>query len=344
MTRLVLVALGLCCVVLGSSQAVPPDSQSPEPRLGRIAPPSLEVAKRLTWESLAFFAPDPAVLQQAEGLWDPALEMTLLDRVAESVALVDKDARELLSTVRSPLPPGEIPEYFKNPALPAFVRANVGLAYARQLINRRVNEEALEILRTIRPEQVVDPAAFYFYKAVAENRLLLKQEGLQSLDRLLKSVAEVPERYVVLAGLMKEEMQTWKDKDLGYVARRMGEVESRLDNARGGPKTQAKQKEIIDLLDKEIEQLEQQLQACCAAASSGGTIRPSAPMPDSRVAGGAGPGNVDKRKLLKTLEIWGKLPEKERIKALEAIKRELPPHYQEAIEGYLKELARGASK
>ena len=57
---------------------------------------------------------------------------------------------------------------------------------------------------------------------------------------------------------------------------------------------------------------------------------------------GAGEGKVDNKKLIANLELWGKMPEKERIKALEAISREYPPHYREAIEGYLKELAKGA--
>jgi hypothetical protein len=59
---------------------------------------------------------------------------------------------------------------------------------------------------------------------------------------------------------------------------------------------------------------------------------------------GAGPGNVDPKKLIPGLEVWGKMPEKEKIKALEAIAREYPPHYREAIEGYLKELAKGTGK
>jgi hypothetical protein len=37
------------------------------------------------------------------------------------------------------------------------------------------------------------------------------------------------------------------------------------------------------------------------------------------------------------------MPEKDRIKALEAISRDYPPHYREAIESYLKELAKGTA-
>jgi hypothetical protein len=59
--------------------------------------------------------------------------------------------------------------------------------------------------------------------------------------------------------------------------------------------------------------------------------------------GGAGEGRVDPKRLIKNLDVWGKMPEKDKIKALEAITRDYPPHYREAIEGYLKELAKGSS-
>ena len=52
------------------------------------------------------------------------------------------------------------------------------------------------------------------------------------------------------------DMQTWKDKDLGAVARKMKVVEDRLDLARGGPETQKKQKEIVARLDELIKELE----------------------------------------------------------------------------------------
>jgi len=60
------------------------------------------------------------------------------------------------------------------------------------------------------------------------------------------------------------------------------------------------------------------------------------PASDSRIILGAGEGKIDKKLLQKTAEVWGKLPEKERAKAIEAIAREYPPHYREAIEGYLR--------
>ena len=52
------------------------------------------------------------------------------------------------------------------------------------------------------------------------------------------------------------DMQTWKDKDLGAVARKMDNVERRLELARGGPQTQKLQKEVVARLDELIKELE----------------------------------------------------------------------------------------
>jgi hypothetical protein len=41
-------------------------------------------------------------------------------------------------------------------------------------------------------------------------------------------------------------------------------------------------------------------------------------------------------------EVWGKLPEKERAKAMLELTRDMPPRYREVIEKYFKELARNS--
>ena len=38
-------------------------------------------------------------------------------------------------------------------------------------------------------------------------------------------------------------------------------------------------------------------------------------------------------------DVWGKLPPKERIKAMQDLQRDLPPRYREVIENYFKKLA-----
>jgi hypothetical protein len=63
-------------------------------------------------------------------------------------------------------------------------------------------------------------------------------------------------------------------------------------------------------------------------------------MDDSRIAGGRGAGEVQKRDL-GAGEGWGDLPPHDRERALQQIGREFPSHYREAIEQYFKRLATG---
>ena len=48
---------------------------------------------------------------------------------------------------------------------------------------------------------------------------------------------------------------------------------------------------------------------------------------------------MDAKRLLQNPKLWGTLPEKDRIKALEQIAREYPPHVRDAIEDYLRKNA-----
>jgi hypothetical protein len=55
------------------------------------------------------------------------------------------------------------------------------------------------------------------------------------------------------------DMRSWRDdKDLGWVARKMDNIERRLELARGGPQTQKIQKEVVARLDEIIKQMENQ--------------------------------------------------------------------------------------
>ena len=61
-----------------------------------------------------------------------------------------------------------------------------------------------------------------------------------------------------VATLMLLDMHTWQDKDLGDIARKMENIERRLDIARGGPETQRQQREVLNRLDELIKKLENQ--------------------------------------------------------------------------------------
>ena len=205
---------------------------------------------------------DPATQKAFADIWGG--DRTVLDKVADTLALGNADAKALLDEARNPSSgaPTEVPALVKDQKLPAFFRANLALAYAKALSNRRVYEESLEVLNAVRPEQVVDPATLFFHKAVAEHGLTRAREANASIARLLDDVSDAPERYKTVAALMVFDMMNWKDKDLGSIARKMDNIERRLDLSRGGPKTQKLQKEVVARLDELIKEMENQNSGC----------------------------------------------------------------------------------
>jgi hypothetical protein len=300
---------------------------------------------------------DDASQKAFAALW--ASDHTLTDKVTETICLGNADAKKLLDEARDPksAAPTEVPSLVKDKKLPAFFRANLALAYAKSLSNRRIYEEVLDTLEGVKPEQVVDPGTLLFHKAVAEHALMKSREANNTIVRLLDDVADAPERYKMVAALMVFDMMTWKDKDLGAIARKMDNIERRLDLSRGGPKTQKLQKEVIARLDELIKEKENQ--GGGGGGGNGGncpnggqqpgntpnnTTQPSGPQNDSNGGNGSGPGNVDPKRLKELADVWGKLPEKDRAKAMAELTRDMPPRYREVIEKYFKKLAESGNQ
>jgi hypothetical protein len=307
-------------------------------------------------------AGDAAKLQQFERVWKEETR-SVTDRLADTFALGNAAAAKLLAEARNQTSPApiEVPAILKDAKQPEFFRANLALAYSRALSNRRIHEEALETLKLFRPEQVVDPSAFLFHRAVCEHALLQRQEAGKTIGRLLQDALDSPERYKTVGMLMLLDMQTWKDKDLGAVARKMDNIQRRLDLARGGPQTQRLQKEVILRLDELIKELENKAKKDCECNGGGcpnggqpqpggspsGSNNPTSPMPDSTLPGGGGTGRVDQAKLRQLAEGWGRMSERQRAEAMQQVSeltRGLSLAHQEAIREYFRRLAEGGSR
>jgi hypothetical protein len=238
----------------------------------------------------------------------------------------------------------------KDTKLSPFFRANLSLAYAKALCSTRVYEEALEVLRGVTPEQVVDPASYFFHRAVAEHATIKRDEAVKSIVRLVDDVTDAPDRYKMLASIMFVDIQGWKreEKDLSNIARLMDNVERRLELSRGGEKTQDIQKKIVFRLDELIKEKENQCKGNCnGSCPNGGKPgeKPGSgqgpnPMQDSFGGTNGGQGTVDEKKLKALQENWVKMPEKERAKAMMDLTKDLPPKYRVVIEEYFKSLAR----
>jgi hypothetical protein len=339
--------VAVTCVAPLAGTVLAAETASPKEALSQAAlrPATVENAREqaLAWLKATGKA-DAANIERFNAIWNES-GVSVLDRVIETFTMADPRAAALLAEAQDPGAPAPtaIPALLKDEHQPAFFRANLALAYAKVLSNRRVDEEALEVLKLVKPEQVVDPGAYFFHRAVAEHALLLKNDANRSIVGVLEDVSDAPERYKMLAVLMAYDMQSWKEKDLGDIARKMDNIERRLSLARGGPKTQKLEKEVVARLDEIIKQLENQASGKCSGGCPGGGNVPGSnagsPMQDSQIAPFQGNGTVGSQRLSKLIKEWGKLPEKERTKAMLELTRDMPPRHREVIENYIKKIS-----
>lgn len=201
-------------------------------------------------------------------------------------------------------------------------------------------EETIEVLKKIKPtkEQYNDYA---FLMAISHFSLNQKDEAEKWIKNLTDSFEPLPERYKVLASLMKEDIQDWKNP-VSDISRDMKIISNRLTNAQGGAKTQKYQQETIRKLDDLIKDIEdkmkeQQKQNEQKAKEQQQPVHE--PMQDSFPGQNSGPGKIDEKKLKILQENWGKLPEKDRAKAMQNLFKDFPPQYREILEKYNKALS-----
>src|SRR5207247_416785 len=200
--------------------------------------------------------------------------------------------------------------------------------------NRRIHEDALDVLKTTSAEQVADPAAYLFHRAVCEHALLEKDAARTTIGRILKDAVDAPERFKTVAMLMLLDMQTWKEKDLAAIARKMDNIERRLELARGGPQTQEIQRDVIARLDELIKEMENQAkqQQQGQGQPNGGQCpdggqpkdgdqpgsnpgKPNQPMKDTTMLPGqSGSGKVDPARVRKMIDGWGNLPPQDQVR------------------------------
>jgi hypothetical protein len=347
--------LGLTALLAaGPASALGADAKpAKEFTFGIIKAPTAEQAKAQALEWLKSVKGDEAKFNT---IWADA-DLSVLDKVTETLILGSPDAAKLMTLARAPDAPApkELPDLLRDQKQDPFYRNNLALSYGKTLANRRIHEDALESLKTVKVDLVVDPAAYFFHKAVAEHALIMKDEATRDIGKLLDEVADAPERYKMVAALMFFDMQTWQDKGLDRIGKLMGSVERRLDVARGGPHTQKIEREIVKRLEEEIKKLENMVKG--SSASNGGacpngqpqngppgnTNQPSNPMRDSQIANNSGPGKIDPKNYKDESKAWGEMPEKERAKAMMRKIAELPPSQRKMIEDYYKKVASESS-
>ena len=331
----------------GESQ---PATAGRDPELAREAswsqPTVAEVRARLD-EALADrgIALDDEAAAALDKAWKAAAAgRDLIDVVVEALAARDPRAAAAVQATAQGGEPD--PAWLADPQAGSFVRDAVRLWWGRELVRRDRFDEALPLLVDLDIANAVDPAALLFHRGCCQHWLLVRDDAVESFERLLERETEIPTRYARLARLLRADIAAVEADSLDHIARRMKDVRRRLDLGKAGPETKRVQAGVIESLDKLIEELEQQQQQQGQAGAGGGGgaggqgSGAGRPMDDSKLARGLGKGEV-RKKDLGTGAGWGDLPPHEREAALQQIDREYPPYYREAIEQYFKRLATG---
>ena len=265
-----------------------------------------------------------------------------LDVVIDGIALVRSDVRKFRDQLRQAhdAPTVLVPDFdFDSVTENSFVANHAALYYGRWLAQHQFYDEALDRLEKVALDEVLDPAALLYYRGLMEHQLLKKDRCLATVNQLLENVDSIPRRYAVVGQLMIADIEPMKADSLDEIARLMNDVGRRTGLNRSGKRVRDQEKEVIEKLDKLIEDLEkkqqQQKQQQAASRSSQG---PTKPLKTSQIAGGGASGEVKKKRLDEGGQ-WGDLPPAERAAALAEMSKEMPPHYRAVIEEYFRRLA-----
>ncbi len=239
--------------------------------------------------------------------------------------------------------------YIKKLLQIGLILAVTPLEEAKRLTFDGAYEESAAILKDVKPERDTE-SLYHFLAAVNAFKTNNKKEASKHLEYIEDMFNEIPRRYSNLAFLMREELKFWEEGDIGDISRDQDHIAKRLEHLKGGPKTQKLQEEALRKLNKLIKDKEDEANAQAQAQAEKNKPQdakgrrdaagnPISPQDDSVPGSESGPGNIDPKKFKEITQQWGKLPEKERIRAMQEIIRDMPPRYKHLIQEYFNKLS-----
>lgn len=337
---------GIASTVAEASVVLPPGDASDRSStvvsaaFGRM--PIDQLKERLQqWLTLA--RTDETTSKQAMELWsdrdqvDGLTAEQTLDRLMDSLAIADKSVQQLVESCRSTGTRTSLD--YEGARSDAFFKDHVTLYHARWLTQHRFYDEAILMLEPINPENVVDPASLFFYRAVCRLRLLKPAESGDDITLLLNQTLDVPYRFRAVAEMMKEEVRM-ATEGLPQVARLMSDVQRRLDLGNSDDPVQKREDEVVAALDKLLAEMEKQKQKQSGDGQGEGQKNQPGQQgaAQSAIKGSAADGEAD-RKELNENGSWGMLDKQAETKARELIRQQFPPNFLDAISRYTRRIA-----
>lgn len=225
-----------------------------------------------------------------------------------------------------------------------WVRAHARYHLARVMLDNDDPETAAEVLRDyLRDDRNRTPldaeAAFFFATALAD--MPMRDNAIAAFADYLDLFPDAPERFRAVAQQRRAELEAQFQSPLHDIADSMRRVERDLKKERTGDPTQSTQKDIVDKLQKIIEELEEQEKKSSGMPSGNGPS--SSPAAKSALPGG--PGRVGQLgKAPPVGDRWSVEKKRDRDKIEADLQANMPDSWRERIGRYYERLGKSDGK
>lgn len=250
------------------------------------------------------------------------------------------DDEEYVKALESLTALGSDPDpYLSANASVMAIKALVELERLEEALERvtALGESPMDLYTTMAPELA-------YLKGYLELRVLEYEKAAASLQALLAEFPEGAQRLRVSAKQMLAELARREPEKLGDVSDLMSYAARRLDHSETGDPVQERQRRAVELLEKLIEEAEQNEQSGGGGSGSGsgsGQKAPQSPMQDSTLPSGGGPPtSLRSARKIQPGEVWGSMPPAERERILQTLRDSFPSRYRQLVEQYYEELAK----
>jgi tetratricopeptide (TPR) repeat protein len=229
-----------------------------------------------------------------------------------------------------------------------FIRAHAKVYTIKALVSSDRLQEAGERIADLDEEERTHLSQFtysapemVFLEGYCQLSDLQYEAAQQTLEAFLRAYPDASPRLTVPAQQMLLELANRQPGRMEEVADLMNYAGRRLVHGDAGDVVRHRQQRAIELLDRLIEEAEQNEQSGARGGSSPRGRAPQAPAPGSTLPGGeAREGTLEAARRADPAEIWGSMPPAQREQVLQALQESFPSRYRRLVEQYYEELAK----
>ena len=239
-----------------------------------------------------------------------------------------------------------------------YLSANAGVFEARSLVEQKRIEAAQQRLAKLAAKELelrdhtLHAADMRFLIGYCQLHTLHYDDAIKTLETFAKDYPYASERLQVTAKQIVQELRRRQANGISDVADLMAYAGRRLGHGTSNEPVTSKQAKAVALLDELIKTAEEKeckgggCKKCggkgCKACGGPpkGNQQPSSPANQSKLSGGGSKIGQLRATVARPGEAWGRMPESERDRILQAVKKNFPARYRELVEQYYKQLAR----